>query len=79
MLGKKLNIKNYESSIELQNFKNYDEKYGTILISTEIGALGTIAYMNERAAIMLKVSSAEMIRRDFNQFIPKPFSLNHNH
>ncbi|CAG9328649.1 unnamed protein product [Blepharisma stoltei] len=77
ILKRKLNIKS-ESYMDFKKLENYDEKFGIMLISTDINTFGTIAYMNEKAAIILKVSPTEMIGHDFNQFIPKPYSLNHN-
>ncbi|CAG9335768.1 unnamed protein product [Blepharisma stoltei] len=78
ILKRKLNIKNSGSLNDFKKFESYDQSFGIILVSTETSSFGSIAYMNAKAAAILNVSPIEMINRDFNQFIPKPYSLHHN-
>ncbi|CAG9325535.1 SPG7_5 [Blepharisma stoltei] len=56
----------------------YSEKNGIILISANDSSFGLIAYINEKAAQFLRISTSEAIGNGFSQFIPYPYSIGHD-
>ncbi|CAG9328658.1 unnamed protein product [Blepharisma stoltei] len=75
LLKRKQSIK--EDPIIDQGLEEYGENIGVIFLSTESDLFGTIAFINARALSLLKVSSLDAIGKNFDDFIPAPYSLNH--
>ncbi|CAG9328655.1 unnamed protein product [Blepharisma stoltei] len=79
MLKRKRNVK---ESIGMQGSQKmlgtYSENHGVMLISLARASFGTVSYINEKAAMILKVSQTEVVGGDLTNFIPWPFSVNHN-
>ncbi|CAG9328641.1 unnamed protein product [Blepharisma stoltei] len=79
ILKRKNHIKEFNSLVESHSkLTDYGENVGAVLISLHPDSFGKISYINEKAAVLLKVSSTDIIGADFSIFIPKPFSFSHN-
>ncbi|CAG9328656.1 unnamed protein product [Blepharisma stoltei] len=79
ILKRKHSFKEFSSATgSHKTLGTYSETQGVMLISTASDSFGAISYINEKAAMILKVSQLEVAGADFNMFVPRPFNINHN-
>ncbi|CAG9328752.1 unnamed protein product [Blepharisma stoltei] len=77
LLKKKHSIKE-DLSDDQEHLEECRENVGVIFLSTENGAFGKIDFINTKASNILKLPVLEAIGKNFSDFIPFPYSLNHN-
>lgn len=75
----KLNGKNEleEQNKSLKNFSYFDENNGILIVDTDPGNFGKIAYANQRAEGIFGMPVGSFIGSDLNSFIPPPYNKNH--
>ncbi|CAG9328650.1 unnamed protein product [Blepharisma stoltei] len=74
MIQRKYGIKKIRSILrDHSKSVDYGENVGFILISTHADSFGAVAYMNEKAAAILKVSSVEIIDQTLMFLSQNPF------
>eukprot|EP00359_Climacostomum_virens_P004218 CAMPEP_0204910408 /NCGR_PEP_ID=MMETSP1397-20131031/8945_1 /ASSEMBLY_ACC=CAM_ASM_000891 /TAXON_ID=49980 /ORGANISM="Climacostomum Climacostomum virens, Strain Stock W-24" /LENGTH=1366 /DNA_ID=CAMNT_0052080567 /DNA_START=94 /DNA_END=4191 /DNA_ORIENTATION=- len=56
----------------------FNADVGIIVVAGSIEDVGSILYSNEEAARLLGLTSNQMVGLELNQFIPPPYSNNHN-
>ncbi|CAG9317123.1 unnamed protein product [Blepharisma stoltei] len=77
LVNRKKNGLNQYQKNDDDRLENYGKGVGVILISCAVDSFGSIAYLNEKAAVTLKSSIINISGTSVMNFIPPPYDLIH--
>ncbi|CAG9317114.1 unnamed protein product [Blepharisma stoltei] len=77
IIRKKNGINYYNQHTDINNLESYGKELATILVSLSEHSFGTIVYLNEKAAQLLKAPIGSILGSTILNYIPQPYDSIH--